>query len=135
MNYTTNYHLPQWVESDRILMEDFNDAMEALDEGMAEAKTAAEAAYSPTQKPWVLGSATVSESQVDTVIYTFDFTPSLVIAWASGYYLGATDGTTTAMLHGSSSNGGRVYLELSGTQLKLTHFYNGPYKVYFLAMQ
>ena len=25
MNYTTNYHLPQWVETDRILMDDFND--------------------------------------------------------------------------------------------------------------
>ena len=24
MNYTTNYHLPQWVETDRIQMEDFN---------------------------------------------------------------------------------------------------------------
>ena len=31
MKYTTNYHLPQWVESDRILMEDFNQAMETLD--------------------------------------------------------------------------------------------------------
>ena len=135
MNYTTNYHLPQWVESDRILMEDFNDAMSGIDGGITAAKATAEAAYSPTQKPWVLGSATVSESQVDTVIYTFDFTPSLVIAWASSYYLGATDGTTTAMLYGSSSNGGRCYLALSGTQLKLTSFYNGPYKVYFLALR
>ena len=32
MNYTTNYHLPQWVESDRILMEDFNDAMANIDQ-------------------------------------------------------------------------------------------------------
>ena len=31
MNYTTNYHLPQWVESDRILMEDFNEAMSGID--------------------------------------------------------------------------------------------------------
>ena len=35
MNYTTNYHLPQWVESDRIMMEDFNEAMEAIDTGLA----------------------------------------------------------------------------------------------------
>ena len=27
MNYTTNYHLPQWVETDRIQMEHFNQAM------------------------------------------------------------------------------------------------------------
>ena len=44
MNYTTNYHLPQWVESDRILMEDFNDAMETLDGGIAAAKAAADTA-------------------------------------------------------------------------------------------
>ena len=31
MDYTTNYHLPQWVESDRIMMEDFNEAMAAID--------------------------------------------------------------------------------------------------------
>lgn len=34
MNYTANYKLPQWVESDRILMTDFNDAMEKLDAGL-----------------------------------------------------------------------------------------------------
>ena len=32
MNYTTNYHLPQWVEKDRILMDDFNEAMKKIDE-------------------------------------------------------------------------------------------------------
>ena len=44
MTYTTNYHLPQWVESDRILMEDFNQAMETLDGGIAAAKAAADTA-------------------------------------------------------------------------------------------
>ena len=34
MNYTTNYHLPQWVETDRIMMEDFNDAMSDIDQGI-----------------------------------------------------------------------------------------------------
>ena len=37
MNYTTNYHLPQWVESDRVLMEDFNEAMESIDSNVKEA--------------------------------------------------------------------------------------------------
>ena len=32
MNYTENYQLPQWVESDRVLMEDFNDMTSKLDE-------------------------------------------------------------------------------------------------------
>ena len=41
MNYTTNYHLPQWVESDRILMEDFNQMCADIDGSIAAAKTAA----------------------------------------------------------------------------------------------
>ena len=38
MNYTTNYHLPQWVAEDRILMEDFNEAMESIDSNVKEAR-------------------------------------------------------------------------------------------------
>ena len=34
MEYTKNYHLPQWVESDRIQMEDFNAAMESIESGL-----------------------------------------------------------------------------------------------------
>lgn len=44
MNYTTNYKLPKWVEDDRIMMKDFNDAMENVDKGIAAAKTAADSA-------------------------------------------------------------------------------------------
>ena len=42
MDYTTNYHLPQWVESDRILMEDFNQAMAAIDSGIKAAQDTAD---------------------------------------------------------------------------------------------
>ena len=42
MEYTTNYHLPQWVESDRIMMEDFNEAMAAIDGGIKAAQDAAD---------------------------------------------------------------------------------------------
>ena len=42
MNYTTNYHLPQWVETDRIMMEDFNAAMSNIDRGIADAQVGAE---------------------------------------------------------------------------------------------
>ena len=31
MNYTQNYQLPQWVETDRILRTDFNDAFDTID--------------------------------------------------------------------------------------------------------
>lgn len=59
MNYTTNYHLPQWVESDRIMMEDFNDAMAGIDGGIAEAKTAANTAQSAAES----AAAAASQAQ------------------------------------------------------------------------
>ena len=34
MNYTNNYHLPQWEKTDRVLMDDFNQAMSRLEEGL-----------------------------------------------------------------------------------------------------
>ena len=71
MNYTTNYHLPQWVESDRILMEDFNDAMETIDEGLTEA-------YRPDNLPFVIGSYYGTGEASSTTI-TLGFRPSLVI--------------------------------------------------------
>ena len=37
MNYTENYQLPQWVESDRVLMEDFNTANSKIDAVLSEA--------------------------------------------------------------------------------------------------
>ena len=46
MEYTTNYHLPQWVESDRIMMGDFNEAMSNLEGGITTAQEAADAAQS-----------------------------------------------------------------------------------------
>ena len=106
MNYTTNYHLPQWVETDRIQMEDFNDAMAAMDQGMAEAKVAAEAAqeaagtaqaaaeiaqssadavadaYTPDNKPFVVGSYSANGSGVTVEL---GFKPSLVIISGERY--------------------------------------------------
>ena len=34
MNYTANYQLPQWVESDRLMMDDFNAAMSQIEQGL-----------------------------------------------------------------------------------------------------
>jgi len=44
MNYTKNYHLPQWDETDRIMRTDFNQMCAGLEDGMTEnAQGAAEA--------------------------------------------------------------------------------------------
>ena len=96
MNYTTNYHLPQWVKSDRIMMDDFNQMNGSIEAGMTE--TAAEAAaaaatanaaqalaqqtagsaYSPANKPYVVGVYT-GTGEVQEVI--LGFTPSVVMAF------------------------------------------------------
>ena len=44
MNYTEKYHLPQWVESDRILMTDFNQMCADIEAGITAAKAAADSA-------------------------------------------------------------------------------------------
>lgn len=96
MNYTTNYHLPQWVESDRILMEDFNEAMEDIDGGIAAAKTAADtaqaaaetaqgtagAAYSPDNKPYVVG--TYAGNFYGAASINLGFRPSFLIIASMG---------------------------------------------------
>ena len=101
MEYTTNYHLPQWVESDRIMMGDFNEAMSNLEGGITTAQEAADAAqsaadnaqasadaaqnaadtiaenaYSPTHKPYVVGSY-VGTGLPQTI--TLGFRPSFLI--------------------------------------------------------
>lgn len=41
MNYTKNYHLPQWKETDRVLMNDFNQMCKDIESGIESAKTEA----------------------------------------------------------------------------------------------
>ncbi|MDE7220257.1 MAG: hypothetical protein K2O45_11650 [Oscillospiraceae bacterium] len=42
MNYTENYHLPQWVKEDRIMMDDFNQMCAGIEAGLT--KNAGDAA-------------------------------------------------------------------------------------------
>ena len=39
MEYTSKYHLPQWVESDRIMMEDFNQMCRDVEAGLESVKS------------------------------------------------------------------------------------------------
>ena len=55
MNYTQHYQLPQWVETDRIMMDDFNDMTAKLDSGLAELSE---------QSPYIpLKDQTIQENQ------------------------------------------------------------------------
>ena len=109
MDYTKNYHLPQWVKEDRIMMEDFNQMCADMEAGLLDVRARAEegdaavrsaaasasasaasaqstantalakanAAYSPSQKPYVIGTYT---GNGDTLTINLGFKPSFVIA-------------------------------------------------------
>ena len=76
MNYTQNYQLPQWVAADRVLMDDFNDAMDKIDEGLTEVQenlTAADAAC-PIVKLRD-GTAQETTTQIDLNLTGIDLEP------------------------------------------------------------
>lgn len=102
MNYTTNYHLPQWAETDRVLMQDFNEAMAGIESGItatkesaetaiataqttadaarteaASAQATADAAYCPENKPYVIGRYGGTSSGPISV--RFGFKPSAIL--------------------------------------------------------
>ena len=93
MNYTTNYHLPQWVETDRIQMEDFNQMCSDIDEGIKTAQDTADTAeskadaaqssanavadaYTPGNQPYVVGSYTGTGADMTI---TLGFRPKFLI--------------------------------------------------------
>ena len=107
MNYTTNYHIPQWVETDRIMMEDFNDAMSDIDEGIKTAQDTADTAeskadaaqttansvadaYTPDNQPYVVG--TYVGTGTDTTV-TLGFRPKFVVI--SGMQPGTQSNSTS----------------------------------------
>ena len=135
MNYTTNYHLPQWVETDRIMMEDFNEAMTALDEGIKTAQDTADTAeskadaaqssanavadaYTPGNQPYVVGSYTGTGADMTI---TLGFRPKFLIlsgmestittnstsTWDR--YFGLCDGSILSLRVAFSDTGFTVY--------------------------
>ena len=106
MNYTTNYHLPQWVESDRIMMEDFNQMCADMEAGLSSnaqataaaqaaaetaqsaaetaaskadaAQTTASAAYCPDNMPYVIGTYTGGNGAPK---FSLGFRPTAVLVY------------------------------------------------------
>ena len=151
MNYTTNYHLPQWVESDRILMEDFNDAMENIDGGIKGAKdaasvaqtaaesaqstantaeskadaaqTTASAAYCPDNKPYVFGTY---EGTGRNITVTLGFQPSAVLIYECYNGSSAEDAAGGCTFHYDSSMSRKIILEDDGFNVR-TNYGDYPY--------
>lgn len=108
MNYTKNYHLPQWEESDRIMMEDFNHAMADIEAGIdsakaearqtdadltsqiANVKKTADAAQANAMKlPYVTGS--YYGVAVREVVINVGFRPSIVIGFGNQGFTSSLD--------------------------------------------
>ncbi len=105
MTETTNYHLPQWAENDPVRREDFNGAMASIDAGMYAAEKVTAVAYTPDNKPYVIGSYAGNHG---TKTVTLGFRPSILIISGDpgstsltghyqqlGYYLGVVSGALT----------------------------------------
>ena len=69
MNYTENYHLPQWEETDRVLRTDFNNAMDSIETGLT-------LSYSPDNPLYTVGTYTGDGANQKI---TLGFKPQFVI--------------------------------------------------------
>ena len=135
MNYTTNYHLPQWAETDRIQMEDFNQMCSDIDQGIKTAQDTADTAeskadaaqssanavadaYTPGNQPYVVGSYTGTGADMTI---TLGFRPKFLIlsgmestittnstsTWDR--YFGLCDGSILSLRVAFSDTGFTVY--------------------------
>ena len=83
MNYTENHHLPQWDSTDRVLRNDFNDAMTTID-------TALTACGNCTV---VFGTYTGNGSISQSPVLQFDSTPVALFLSGGGYSLWMLSGS------------------------------------------
>ena len=119
MDYTQNYHLPQWVETDRLLMDDFNDAYAAIDaalDGLREdvdthdaANTAAHAGFGDCKFYTASYTGTGVCNQANPNTFTFPQAPAMFFLYA-----------TTMNYLGFCAAGGSILLPLSSINRWLT---------------
>ena len=104
MDYTKNYHLPQWKKEDRIMMEDFNQmcadidtALDTTAKSTATAQKTADAAWSSDHMPYAVG--TFSGGQPVNV----GFRPSFVIICGAKVSSGTTWFTAYTAISGGNA--------------------------------
>ena len=123
MDYTETYHLPQWAESDRIMMEDFNQMCRDMETGLTASQREA------AQKGFVIGSYTGDGKKMDQggQVIRLGFRPRFLIitrGWVSSssiskYYLVVgehTDITNQDWCFAWEDDGFRVAFYSSGVQ-------------------
>ena len=69
MNYTEKYHLPQWVETDRVMMRDFNQMCRDIDAGLDRNAQAAAAAAGAAADAASTAGAAVTPSALNSALF------------------------------------------------------------------
>ena len=87
MDYTTNYQLPVWAETDRILRTDFNDAYEKIDSALSN--------FAANHNCYIYDANFTGDGSTSQTFY-FTHTPMLVIAMGPTHWLCGIYGCTSA---------------------------------------
>ena len=109
MNYTTNYHLPQWAKEDRIMMEDFNQMCRDLEESLEKIRQTAETLPFATGEYWGLGE--------ERVTIDLGFRPSCVIITNAMTTSNANNIAARTAIACEGALGNRVYFTDTGFEL------------------
>ena len=119
MNYTTNYQLPTWVETDRIQMDDFNDMTDKLDAALGEQQAALVKCGNCKAEIFSYTGTGSTTSRIDFPERPVFF----IIQGGTGVILGGPGKTATLAASGASVSSSRVdkiTMTWSGSQLSLT---------------
>ena len=112
MNYTENYHLPQWEETDRVMRTDFNDAMASIESGMSGNAQAATAAMAEAVKlPYAVGSYTGNGSSQDVNV---GFRPRFVLICGDQKHNNIYYGGLVSIMAGANINSERLFMTDNG---------------------
>ena len=130
MNYTEKYHLPQWVKTDRIMMDDFNQMCADIEAGLAagDARDAAltqqiEAVKATAETPaFVTGAVRFDASQVGSAIKDFGFAPKLILLLVYGSFAVGGTQRATMYLKNINTSAPSATLFLDGSKLVLKEF-------------
>ena len=132
MQYTQNYHLPQWVKEDRIMMEDFNAMNSSIESGLTSTANTANAAaatanaanqtagtnYGPDNKPYVVGTFHGNGGMQEISV---GFRPSFVIIGSTQYGNNGSLAAAKVSITAGTVNTEKIRLTDNGFQV----IYNG----------
>ncbi|MDE6932686.1 MAG: hypothetical protein K2P37_08390 [Oscillospiraceae bacterium] len=130
MNYTENYHLPQWEETDRIMRTDFNQMCADMEAGLKSADTGiAEAKAKAAELPYVMGSYVGTGQNMEI---TVGFKPSFILIYQHCYYDSADYSGNCLVIASELIHSRRIYVTEQGFRLDM---WNDQYRYPMINMK